>query len=219
MLTPQETESLFSILENFKAAGKAIVLITHKLDEVMRVGRSRERHAGRARLVASSPLGETSKSEIAHGIIGGELPRAARRGRRISRGAPVLTVENLEIKGFRPQDRTHQLHRQRTRDRRHRGSGRQRTGRTHRGACRIAAVCAPARAGLLSQDIAGRDVSQRPARWELSYIPTEIGQRVGLALEARVSRENAADRAGAAAALFAAGCSSSVPRSTNLRAN
>ena len=35
VLTPQETEKLFSVLRNMRADGKAIVIITHKLHEVM----------------------------------------------------------------------------------------------------------------------------------------------------------------------------------------
>lgn len=37
VLTPQETEKLFKVLKNMKADGKAIVIITHKLHEVMDV--------------------------------------------------------------------------------------------------------------------------------------------------------------------------------------
>ena len=37
VLTPQETEKLFTVLRNMKADGKAIVIITHKLHEVMDV--------------------------------------------------------------------------------------------------------------------------------------------------------------------------------------
>mgnify|MGYP004514946401 FL=1 len=37
VLTPQETERLFVILRNMKADGKAIVIITHKLAEVMEI--------------------------------------------------------------------------------------------------------------------------------------------------------------------------------------
>lgn len=35
VLTPQETENLFKIMRNMKADGKAIIIITHKLNEVM----------------------------------------------------------------------------------------------------------------------------------------------------------------------------------------
>jgi len=37
VLTPQEKDRLFATLRSFRAAGKAIVLITHKLDEVMEI--------------------------------------------------------------------------------------------------------------------------------------------------------------------------------------
>lgn len=37
VLTPQETEKLFAILKKMKAQGCAIIIITHKLDEVMEI--------------------------------------------------------------------------------------------------------------------------------------------------------------------------------------
>jgi len=37
VLTPQETEKLFQVLRNMKADGKSIVIITHKLNEVMAI--------------------------------------------------------------------------------------------------------------------------------------------------------------------------------------
>ncbi len=37
VLTPQETRKLFAVLQNMKADGKAIIIITHKLNEVMEV--------------------------------------------------------------------------------------------------------------------------------------------------------------------------------------
>ncbi len=37
VLTPQETEKLFKVLRNMKADGKSIVIITHKLNEVMAI--------------------------------------------------------------------------------------------------------------------------------------------------------------------------------------
>lgn len=35
VLTPQETEKLFTVLRNMRAAGKSIIIITHKLNEVL----------------------------------------------------------------------------------------------------------------------------------------------------------------------------------------
>jgi len=37
VLTPQETKSLFAVLRNMREAGKSIVIITHKLNEVMEI--------------------------------------------------------------------------------------------------------------------------------------------------------------------------------------
>lgn len=37
VLTPQETEKLFSVMRNMKADGKAIIIITHKLNEVLEI--------------------------------------------------------------------------------------------------------------------------------------------------------------------------------------
>ena len=37
VLTPQETEKLFNVLRNMKADGKSIIIITHKLNEVMAI--------------------------------------------------------------------------------------------------------------------------------------------------------------------------------------
>ena len=97
VLTPQEKDRLFAILKSFRAAGKAIVLITHKLDEVMEIADRVSVMRG-GRLIASGPLAETSKEEIARGIIGGELP-AARQRRPREPGDVVLSVDKLVAAG------------------------------------------------------------------------------------------------------------------------
>ena len=97
VLTPQEKDRLFAILKSFRAAGKAIVLITHKLDEVMDIADRVSVMRG-GRLIASGPLAETSKKEIARGIIGGELP-SARQSQSRAPGDVVLSVDKLVAAG------------------------------------------------------------------------------------------------------------------------
>ncbi|MFI0842956.1 ABC transporter ATP-binding protein [Mesorhizobium sp. IMUNJ 23232] len=97
VLTPQEKDRLFAILKSFRGAGKAIVLITHKLDEVMEIADRVSVMRG-GRLVASGPLAQTSKEEIARGIIGGELPPARQRQPR-EPGDMVLSVDKLVAAG------------------------------------------------------------------------------------------------------------------------
>lgn len=37
VLTPQETEKLFKVMRNMKENGKSIIIITHKLNEVLEI--------------------------------------------------------------------------------------------------------------------------------------------------------------------------------------
>jgi ABC-type uncharacterized transport system ATPase subunit len=94
VLTPREKDGLFDILRSFRAAGKAIVIITHKLDEVMEIAdQVSVMRAGR--LISSGPLTQTSKNRIAREIIGGELLPPLKREPR-EPGDVVLAVEGLQ---------------------------------------------------------------------------------------------------------------------------
>mgnify|MGYP002619776280 CR=1 FL=1 len=97
VLTPREKERLFGVLKSFRDEGRAVVLITHKLDEVMesadRVSVMRGGH-----LVSSGPLSATSREEIARQIVGGGLPAPRQRTARVA-GDTVLSVERLEVAG------------------------------------------------------------------------------------------------------------------------
>ncbi|MGB6120077.1 MAG: ATP-binding cassette domain-containing protein, partial [Mesorhizobium sp.] len=73
VLTPQEKDRLFDILRSFAAAGKSIIIITHKLDEVMQIADHVSVMRG-GRLISSGPLSGTTKERIAEEIIGGDLP-------------------------------------------------------------------------------------------------------------------------------------------------
>ncbi len=96
VLTPQETAGLFQILRNFRAAGKSIALITHKLDEVMEIAdRVSVMRAGK--LISTKLIADTGKDEIGRGIIGGELPTALTRASNPV-GEVVLAVEGLQVR-------------------------------------------------------------------------------------------------------------------------
>lgn len=97
VLTPQEKDRLFAVLKSFRAEGKAIVLITHKLDEVMEIADRVSVMRG-GRLISTEPLASTSKTRIAREIIGGELPPPRQRKPREA-GAVVLDVHELSLGG------------------------------------------------------------------------------------------------------------------------
>lgn len=95
VLTPQEKDSLFAILRSFAASGKSIVLITHKLDEVVEIADRVSVMRG-GRLVSSGPLADTSKDRIAREIIGADLPPPMRPQARVP-GDVVLAVRDLKV--------------------------------------------------------------------------------------------------------------------------
>ena len=103
VLTPDEADHLFRILRQLKAQGKTIILITHKLREIMAVDRRGLRDAPR-RDGGDARDGEDHAGGARR--ADGRPPRAAARRRRSRscRGAPLLQVENLgyvDAKGVR----------------------------------------------------------------------------------------------------------------------
>ncbi len=101
VLTPREVDGLFAMLRRFVAGGATVVLITHKLDEVMAVS-DHVTVMRRGRTVARLRTAETSPRQLAHLMVGREVsgaaaaPRAAPLDRR---AAPALTVERLTVAG------------------------------------------------------------------------------------------------------------------------
>ncbi|MFL6707416.1 MAG: ABC transporter ATP-binding protein [Massilia sp.] len=96
VLTAQETASLFEILRLFKEQGKTIILITHKLGEIMEItDQVTVMRAGR--VVGAVATADTSKEQLANMMVGrpiqSELPRAP-----FNPGAPVLTVDQLQLR-------------------------------------------------------------------------------------------------------------------------
>ncbi|WP_198116458.1 ABC transporter ATP-binding protein [Massilia rhizosphaerae] len=96
VLTAQETASLFEILRLFKEQGKTIILITHKLQEIMEI--TDEVTVMRAgRVVGAVKTAKTSREALANMMVGrpiqSELPRAP-----LNPGAEVLKVSSLGLK-------------------------------------------------------------------------------------------------------------------------
>jgi len=95
VLTAQETGSLFEILRLFKEQGKTIILITHKLGEIMDITDEVTVMRG-GRIAGAVHTAATSKEELANLMVGrpivNELPRAV-----YNPGEPVLEVEGLQL--------------------------------------------------------------------------------------------------------------------------
>jgi simple sugar transport system ATP-binding protein len=92
VLTPQETDELFEILRGLVAGGKTIILITHKLNEVMAVSQQvTVLRQGRVEGVLETA--RTSPPEIARLMVGREVLL------RVERDAPHFGEVSLELRG------------------------------------------------------------------------------------------------------------------------
>lgn len=95
VLTPSERARLFDSLRQFREAGKTVILITHKIEEVMALA-DRVSVMRRGQLVSSNLLSETHRLAIEQAIIGGELPAAITRSKQPA-GQPVLALKDFEV--------------------------------------------------------------------------------------------------------------------------
>ena len=93
----QEADHLFRILRNLKAQGRTIVLITHKLREIMAVtDQVSVMRAGA--MVAHRKTAETSKEELAELMVGRKVLLRVEKGPARPR-EPVLEVQGLVVAG------------------------------------------------------------------------------------------------------------------------
>jgi simple sugar transport system ATP-binding protein len=96
VLTPQEVEEFFAILRGMRAQGKTVVIITHKLDEVLAI--SDEVTVMRdGRVVGQLKTSETNAAELARLMVGREvLLRVEKPEARA--GETVLSVRGLTVR-------------------------------------------------------------------------------------------------------------------------
>ena len=96
-LTSREVDQLFVLIERLVARGVALVYITHRLDEVYRIGH-RVTVLRDGANVASAPLSEVTVAELVRMMANRDLKEHFPR-RRVTPGAELLTVEGV---GRRP---------------------------------------------------------------------------------------------------------------------
>ncbi len=97
VLTPQETLHLFEVLKRLRAQGTTIILITHKLDEVMRLA-DRVTVMRGGHVVHETPVAETSAAQLAEAMVGRKvnIGRPAEAG--VQAGDVVLEVRGLQVR-------------------------------------------------------------------------------------------------------------------------
>jgi general nucleoside transport system ATP-binding protein len=101
VLTPQETERLFAVLRQMTAKGLSVILITHKLHEVMNVS-DRVTILRKGKLEATVSTAEVTKQDLAKMMVGREVLFRVEKERMLP-GEPVLEINQLEALGNRGQ--------------------------------------------------------------------------------------------------------------------
>ncbi len=98
VLTPQETEKLFAVLRKMRDDGKAVIIITHKLHEVLSLS-DRVSVLRKGEYVGTVNTSETSESELTEMMVGKKIDL------NIQRNEPHDTVDRLIVNNISCVDR------------------------------------------------------------------------------------------------------------------
>ena len=99
VLTPAEADHLFRILKQLKEQGKTVVLITHKLREIMAITDTVS-VMRQGTMVATRVTKETTVGELAELMVGRRVLLRVEKGEAAA-GAVKLSVKNLTVKDQR----------------------------------------------------------------------------------------------------------------------
>ncbi|MBL0405369.1 ABC transporter ATP-binding protein [Microvirga aerilata] len=95
VLTPPEADALFGLLRSLKEQGKTVILITHKLREIMAIT-DRVSVMRRGEMVATLETASTSPPELAELMVGRRVLLRVEKAEKVP-GAPLLEVDNLSV--------------------------------------------------------------------------------------------------------------------------
>ncbi|WP_281972532.1 ABC transporter ATP-binding protein [Ruegeria faecimaris] len=95
VLTPSEADQLFRILDRLRAEGKTIIVITHKLREIME-NTDTVSVMRRGQMTATVKTAETSPEELAELMVGRKVLLQVDKV-PAQPGKPILEIENLRV--------------------------------------------------------------------------------------------------------------------------
>ncbi len=98
-LTPDEVERLCTIIKKLKAKGKAIVYVSHRLDEIQHLS-DRITVLKDGKKVGTYLGSETSKQDMINLMIGCKLEEFVKKGVASHLGEEMFRVENIGIRGY-----------------------------------------------------------------------------------------------------------------------
>ncbi len=95
VLTPQETEGLFNILRKMKQSGSSVIIITHKLNEVMEIA-DKITVLRKGETVGTVNKTETNAAELTNLMVGRAVDLSINRVKSASKNT-LLNIENLTV--------------------------------------------------------------------------------------------------------------------------
>lgn len=96
VLTPQETQKLFAVLRNMKKDGKSIIIITHKLNEVMEIS-DRVAILRKGHYIDTVNTSETDEKQLTEMMVGKKTDLKIERV-KTNFDKPLLEIRDLVIK-------------------------------------------------------------------------------------------------------------------------
>lgn len=97
VLTPQETRKLFDILRTMREDGCAIIIITHKLDEVMEIS-DEVTVLRKGRSIQTLVTAQTNTHELSECMVGRSMDLRIDRTPRMPAKAPLLEMKHVSVK-------------------------------------------------------------------------------------------------------------------------
>jgi ABC-type uncharacterized transport system ATPase subunit len=95
VLTPQEARELFAIIEELKAQGKAVIFISHKLNEVLEIA-DRITVLRRGKRIETIPRAGATEAGLARSMVGREVLLRVDKG-KAQPADVLLQVEDLRV--------------------------------------------------------------------------------------------------------------------------
>jgi general nucleoside transport system ATP-binding protein len=96
VLTTHEKDQLFTVLRGLRDQGRSIVIVTHKLQEILELA-DRVTVMRDGRVVGAVSTQETSEQELARLMVGRDVNLRAHRA-PMERGRPVLRIDGLHVR-------------------------------------------------------------------------------------------------------------------------
>lgn len=95
VLTPQEADELFDILESLRQQGVSIIFISHKLREVLELA-DRVTVIRRGKVVGEMKTEDASQAKLAEMMVGRQVSLTVSKG-EAKPGKPVLVIKDLRV--------------------------------------------------------------------------------------------------------------------------